>query len=132
MACRSVVALGICGFALATNLLGFDGGQAHAQPAGAEGLLAVGDSSIELAPKTPPNCANATGKGKWACVAKGGLHDTTKGKAPCAQVGQFFYGPAVRGRSEDEACAEAKHALNSNIPRGCYPKHVDCDCYKTK
>jgi hypothetical protein len=132
MACRLVVAFGICGFALATNLLGFGRNEAHAEPARAERLVPEGDSSVELAPKTPPNCANATGKGKWACVGKGALHDTTKGKAPCAQVGQFFYGPAVRGRSEDEACAEAKHALNSNVPQGCYPKHVACDCYKTK
>jgi hypothetical protein len=129
---RSVVALGICGFALATNLLGFSSGEAHAEPSRAERLVPTGDSSVELAPKKPPNCGNATGKGKWACVAKGGLHDTTKGKAPCAQVGQFFYGPAARGRSEDEACAEAKHGLNSNVPQGCYPKHVKCECYKTK
>jgi hypothetical protein len=133
MGCRSVVALGICGFVLATNPLGFRSSEAHAEPTRAERLVPVGDSSDELAPKPPPNCANATGKGKWVCVAKGTLHDTTKGKAPCAQVGQHFYGPAVRGASQAEACTGAKHALNSNIPQGCYPKHVDCnECYKTK
>jgi hypothetical protein len=112
--------------------LGLGGSEAHAEPTRAERLLPVGDRSVELAPKPPLNCENATGKGKWVCVAKGGLHDTTGGKAPCAQVGQYFYGPAVRGSSKDEACVGAKHALNSNIPRGCYPKHVDCDCDKTK
>lgn len=127
MVCRGVIAVGVLGFALATNLLGF--GSAQALPA--ERLVPLGDTSLELAPK-PPNCANATGSGKWVCVAKGGLHDTTGGKAPCAQVGQSFYGPATRGASEQEACAAAKHALNSRVPRGCYPKHVKCECQKTK
>lgn len=130
--CRSVVALGIWGLVLATNPLGFGSREAHAEQPRGERLVPEGDSSVELAPKKPVDCSNATGKGKWVCVAKGGLHDTTGGKAPCAQVGQYFYGPAVRASSEDEACAGAKHALNSRIPRGCYPKHVDCDCNKTK
>lgn len=130
---RAAVAVGICGFCLATNLLGFEGGEARAAASEAPPIPSLDD---DLAPapspaaSSQPGCGNNAGRGKWECTAKGGLHDTTGGKAPCDGVGTYLTGPAVRGSSETEACATAKHALNATVPEGCYPKHVKCKCSK--
>jgi hypothetical protein len=132
---RTAVAVGIGGFCVATNLLGFDGGEARADATGAAPAVeSFDEGSTELVPSplasSQPGCGNSGGRGKWECTAKGGLHDTTGGKAPCAGVGTYLTGPAVRGASETEACATAKHALNATVPEGCYPKHVKCKCSK--
>lgn len=127
---RRALAVGICGFACATNPFGFATGEARAASTNAQTLTpSLTDDAIRLAPKQQPGCDSA-GSGKWECVAKGGLHDTTGGKAPCAEVGTYFYGPPARGSSQAEACQAAKHGLNATVPQGCYPKHVDCKCKK--
>ncbi len=69
-------------------------------------------------------CVAATsGSGRWSCTASCNvqvINSTLDGKVPSRVTG------SARGKTESEACAEAKRAATQSAPAGTYARHCQC------
>ena len=70
-------------------------------------------------------CNPAAFVARWSCNASCNVQQIDKdAKCPDRVTG------SATGSNEDEACREAKRAATQSTPKGCYPRHCQCDCTK--
>ena len=75
-------------------------------------------------------CSSAlSGSGKWYCSAFCNIqviNPSLDGAVPIRVSG------SARGKTESEACAEAKRAATQSAPLGTYARHCKCSCSKSQ
>jgi hypothetical protein len=97
----------------------------------AGGVAAIGDVIVKIALAVGAGillgeCAKSIA-GRWSCTASCNvtvINPELDGRVPSRVTGE------ARGKTQDEACAEAKRAATQSAPRGTYARHCQCSCQK--
>jgi RHS repeat-associated protein len=79
-------------------------------------------------PKPAPKrrkCPPVNKKDKWECKASCNVQQVDR-KVACPERSTG----SGSGSNENEACAAAKRSATQATPRGCYPRHCQCNCRK--
>jgi RHS repeat-associated protein len=75
-------------------------------------------------------CGNTSmsASGRWSCTASCNvtvIDQTLDGKVPARVTG------SANGKTESDACSEAKRVATQSSPRGTYARHCQCSCSKS-
>ncbi len=95
--------------------------------AAAGGLAGIGIGSY-FGSKIEDACSATSGSGRWSCTASCNvqvINPILDRIAPSRVTG------SARGKTEPEACAEAKRTATQSAPPGTYARHCQCSCSKS-
>jgi RHS repeat-associated protein len=88
--------------------------------AGAQAVQAISDAIGAM-------CSSNSGAGRWSCTASCNvqvINPALDGKVPGRVIG------SANGKTQSDACVEAKRVATQSAPTGTYARHCQCSCSK--